>query len=90
MIYVDSLTSCIRNKKWPYDVSCHLFADTVEELKTFARSMFLRDEWIQEKTAFVHYDLTKKMRAIALNNGALAVDRRFVAGFITRSKDGED
>jgi len=90
MIYVDELTPCLRSRKWPYDKSCHLFADDIEELKIFARSILLRDEWIQKKTSFVHYDLTKKMRAIALNNGALAVDRRFTAGFIKSLKEGED
>jgi hypothetical protein len=57
----------------------HLQADTTEELHAFADRMGMRREWFQSKpsrTENDHYDLTEKGRALALELGAIAEDRR--------------
>ena len=86
MIYVDTLLPCLRTKKWIYDKSCHLFADTVTELNIFAQSIGLKLSWLQGHTHFPHYDLTSNMRTKAISNGAHEVGARFVADFIKTLK----
>lgn len=57
----------------------HLQADTSEELHAFAARMGLRREWFQSKPGRPendHYDLTEAGRALALELGAIAEDRR--------------
>ena len=79
-VYVDSMMSCRKNQKWPWTESCHLFADNERELHTFAAVLGLKREW--HKTGdFSHYDLTGRMRAIAVTLGAREVDRRFFTEF---------
>lgn len=66
-VYVDEVM------RWPTKIrcfkagSCHLTADTVEELHAFAKRLGLRREWFQPKSS-PHYDLTpgKRVRAVAL------------------------
>ena len=57
----------------------HLQADTLEELHSFARGVGLRPEWFQSRPGRPendHYDLTEARRALALELGAIAEDRR--------------
>lgn len=56
---------------WRLGPSCHLYADTVEELHSFAARLGLRREWFQDKPYFPHYDLTSKKRALAVKCGAI-------------------
>lgn len=83
-VCVDSLRPCVRNARWKYDKSCHLLADSEEELVEFAVKMGLKPSWIQ-KSRLVHFDLTeaKRKRAVAL--GAKEVDSRFV---VSRLREG--
>jgi len=65
MIYVDSLI----NWGWRLGKSCHLIADSEEELVEFAVKIGLKPEWIQRKGA-THFDLTQSKRKLAVKNGA--------------------
>ena len=68
-VYVDEI------HKWPSKIkcfaggSCHLVADTPEELHAMARRLRLRPDWFQDKK-IPHYDLTVPKRAEALRLGA--------------------
>jgi len=74
-VYVDSLV----NYGWKHGVSCHLIADTIGELMAFAVKIGMRPEWFQPKSS-PHFDLTAGARAVAVNHGAIELDRRaFVA-----------
>ena len=77
-VYVDSLKPCVRNAKWKHDKSCHLMADSEEELAEFAARIGLKPSWIQ-KGRMVHFDLTEAKRRVAVVSGATEVDDRFVA-----------
>lgn len=69
MIYVDQLRDrgwVLRGKKIE---SCHMAADTLSELHTFAIRLGLKRSWFQSKT-HPHYDLTPNKRALALRRGA--------------------
>ena len=75
-VYVDPLTSCIRNKNWKYDYACHMFADTLPELHSMAGKIGLKIEWFQSGGRLQHYDLTGMKREMAIKNGAVELTRR--------------
>lgn len=55
----------------------HLFADTIEELETFARQLGLRETWQQNNShGFVHYDIVESRRNMALRLGAKSISWR--------------
>lgn len=74
-VYVDAL----RDYGWRHGPSCHLIADSVDELMSFAAAMGLRREWFQEKST-PHFDLTADGRAKAVEMGAVELDRRELIG----------
>ncbi len=55
--------------------SCHLMADTEDELHAFAARLGLRRAWFQPLSS-PHYDLTASKRARALELGAVFVPGR--------------
>lgn len=71
-VYVDEL------RRWPTRIrcfksgSCHLMADSVEELHAFAARLGLRRSWFQPRSR-PHYDLTPAKRERALHLGAVFV-----------------
>ncbi|PYS98173.1 MAG: DUF4031 domain-containing protein [Acidobacteria bacterium] len=70
-VYVDRLV----DYGWRHGPSCHLIADSVEELIEFAVQIGLRPEWFQPKSS-PHFDLTAEGREAAINNGAIELDSR--------------
>lgn len=70
-VYVDNL----RDYGWRHGPSCHLIADSVDELIRFAVAMGLREEWFQPKST-PHFDLTADGRALAVENGAIELNNR--------------
>lgn len=70
-VYVDGL----RDYGWHRGPSCHLIADSVEELIEFAESMGLRREWFQAKST-PHFDLTAGGRELAVQMGAIELTNR--------------
>ena len=74
-VYVDRLC----DYGWRHGPSCHLIADSVEELIEFAGWIGLRPEWFQPKSS-PHFDLTADGRRAAVLMGAIELDNRaFVA-----------
>ena len=74
-VYVDKLV----DYSWHRGPSCHLIADSIDELIAFAENMGLRREWFQPKSS-PHFDLTAPGREAAINNGAIPLSNRdFVA-----------
>lgn len=79
MVYVDRMRACMPNRNWRYKQSCHMYADTLEELHVFAAKMGMKRCWFQNKLTLQHYDLTVAKRALAISLGAKAVtDIEFV------------
>jgi hypothetical protein len=70
-VYVDKLV----DYGWRHGPSCHLIADSVEELIAFAISIGMRREWYQPKSS-PHFDLTAELRAAAVSKGAIELDNR--------------
>lgn len=74
-VYVDEMVACIQSTKWPYTKACHLVADSVEELQTFALALGLHFSWYQPES-IPHYDLTTRMRRKAVRMGAIEIGRK--------------
>lgn len=78
-VYVDSLI----DYGWKYGPSCHLIADTVDELHDFAQRIGLKRAWFQTgKSGLPHYDLTAGRRKQAVALGAVELTRRDMAARI--------
>ena len=75
-VYVDPLLPCLISRQWRWPKSCHLIADTLEELHIFAKQIGLRREWFQKKQDFPHYDLNASRRTVAVRMGAIEITRR--------------
>lgn len=69
-VYVDNERISWRGRQW-----CHLVADTLAELHTFAAALGLRRAWFQESASHPHYDVTVAVRERALRMGALPADK---------------
>jgi len=72
-VYVDDMRLQARvgriNARWS-----HLFADTPEELASFAGRLGLRPSWLQKAgTIMEHYDVTDSVRARAFALGAVPI-----------------
>ena len=77
-VYVDSMRVCVPNKNWKWKQCCHLFANTKKELHQFAKCLYLKRNWFQNKT-LPHYDLTSGKRKLAIAKGAIAIsDKKLV------------
>ncbi len=72
-VYVDDELIPWRGKLW-----CHLVADTLSELHTFAHQLGLRQTWFQAKSVYPHYDVTVSVRDRALILGASLGDRQTI------------
>ena len=74
-VYVDNLV----DHSWRHGPSCHLIADSVDELMNFALEMGMRAEWFQPGSS-PHFDLTVGGRTVAVRYGAIELTNRdFVA-----------
>lgn len=71
-VYVDQL----RDWGWKYGKSCHMTADTNEELHEMALRIGMKRSWFQKSTSGPHYDLTAKKRSLAIKFGAIEISDR--------------
>lgn len=55
--------------------SCHMYADSEAELVEFAVSIGLKPRYLQRKSA-LHFDLTPTKRKLAVEAGAIELNRR--------------
>ena len=81
-IYVDSL----RDYGWYLGPSCHLVADTEEELHRFAKKIGMQRRWFQPHASLPHYDLTVRRRAVAVARGAKEISDQELAAMIARRR----
>ena len=82
-VYVDPLAifggenapRCFRFKP-----SCHMYADSLEELHSLATKIGLRREWFQDQV-LPHYDLTEGKRFQAVRFGAIEKDWKHMLSY---------
>jgi hypothetical protein len=72
-VYVDPMMACVPNANWRWNESCHLLADTLDELHALAGRIGLKRAWFQSHGTFPHYDLTRPRRARAVAAGAIEI-----------------
>jgi hypothetical protein len=82
-VYVDPLFPTEPRPRWPFDQACHMTADTVGELHSFADRLKLKREWFQP-VSLPHYDLTPGKRRAAVMLGAVELDLHQAAAHIKR------
>lgn len=93
-VYVDPIMTCLPNPRWKWDKSCHLIADSLDELHGFAKRLGLRYEWFQRDKAnggsstLPHYDLTVGKRAEAVRIGAIELTREQMVERIRAARPG--
>ena len=75
MVYVDRLRPVPFTAGWRYHSSCHMIADTLEELHTMARKIDLLPNWFQDGRN-PHYDLARHKREQAVRAGAKSITSR--------------
>jgi Protein of unknown function (DUF4031) len=79
-VYIDDMNLPAEVRNGPRVVRgrwSHLFADTEQELRDFARFIGLRAAWIQHPgTNRVHFDVTRSKRELAISYGAQPVTWR--------------
>jgi hypothetical protein len=74
-VYVDDVKIIWRQNLW-----CHLVADSLEELHSFALMLGLKREWFQDSASYPHYDVTVHNRDRALKLGAQLGNRAHIIG----------
>ncbi len=64
VVYVDPVRYVRRTNQWPWPTSCHMIADSEDELHAMAKRIGMKRRWYQDG----HYDLTatRRKQAIAL------------------------
>lgn len=79
-IYVD-------NARIPYGrmKMCHMVADTIDELHAMADKIGMKRERFQNKLT-PHYDLGLGKRALAIEAGAIEIDKREMIEFIRKER----
>ena len=73
-VYVDDLVDYPGKGRW-----CHMVSDSLDELHSMARRIGLHREWFQDHPRHPHYDLMAFTRALAVQHGAIEVDRKELA-----------
>lgn len=72
-VYVDTLLDW----GWKLGPSCHMFADTLEELHDMAHKIGLNRSWFQmSKSGLPHYDLVESRQIKAIKLGAIELERK--------------
>lgn len=82
MVYVDPLI----NYGWKLGPSCHMVADTEEELHAMAAKIGMKRSWFQpaSKQQVPHYDLVASKRKLAVQNGAQQMTMREAGAYYSK------
>lgn len=74
-VYIDSEGIYWKGRTW-----CHLVADSLDELHSFAAQLGLQRKWFQSKSFYPHYDVTLSVRDRAIQLGAIDAGRKQIIG----------
>ncbi len=81
-VYVDTLTAYGGSASFKWKKSCHMYADTLQELYDMADLISLRREWFQSHPRLPHYDLVASKRRLAVSRGAKEHTLREMVNFM--------
>lgn len=89
MVYVDPLREHGNPNAPPCFqgvASCHMYADSLDELHAAAAHIGLRPAWFQNHPLLPHYDLTAGRRRAAVAAGVVETDFRHMVGHIQAAR----
>lgn len=89
-VYVDQIIQWSTKIRCFKGGSCHLSADTIEELHSFAARLGLKRAWFQDHKLLPHYDLTPARRKRALELGAVFIEAREQARWRRAIRETDD
>jgi len=87
-VYVDPLLDHGGSSSFRWTRSCHMYADTLDELHAMADAIGMRREWFQNKPSLPHYDLVPARRAKAMKLGAIEHSMRQMVDFMRNNRMG--
>lgn len=88
MIYVDNATNPFPSAQGVMK-TCHLLADSEEELHSMAEKLELKRSWFQP-APMPHYDIAQSKRAVAVSLGAVQIGRDKVAELFKKHLAGRN
>lgn len=69
-------------------VMCHMIADTDDELHAMADRIGVARRWHQHAGSWLsHYDISKSKRALAVQAGAVEIDKRQLAAILRQRRE---
>ncbi|QMV19671.1 DUF4031 domain-containing protein [Granulicella sp. 5B5] len=81
-VYVDPVMEHGGSKEFRWTRSCHMYADTLDELHAMALRIGMRRAWFQDKEKLPHYDLVPARRKEAVAAGAIEHTREQMVQFM--------
>ncbi len=86
-VYVDPVMEHGGSKSFRWPRSCHMYADTLDELHAMAVAIGMRRAWFQpDEGRLPHYDLVPARRISAVKLGAVEHTREQMVQFMRRSR----
>lgn len=81
-VYVDNMEAPFSHAGMDM-VMCHMFATTLPELLAMVDKIGVQRKWLQTppKASWVHFDIAKSKRALAIKAGAQQVEWRNVPAY---------
>ena len=86
-VFVDELRNYGGSASFRWTNSCHMYADTLDELHAMADRIGMKRAWFQDKHGFPHYDLVERRRIVALRAGAVEADKYHMVNFSRAGRD---
>lgn len=84
-VYVDDMRAPFGRMKM-----CHMIADSTDELLAMADRIGVARKWIQNPgTPREHFDIAMSKRALAVQAGAVEVDRRELGRLLARKREAD-
>ena len=81
-VYVDDMEASYGRM-----VMCHMLADSTAELLAMADKIGVASKWIQKAgTHHEHFDIAKSKRALAVQHGAVEIDRAGLAEILRKRR----
>lgn len=80
------MTVYVDDARIPYGrmLMCHMVADSADELHAMADRIGVRRRWYQARSSLPHYDICLSKRRLAVQAGAVEVNRRQMGHLVLR------
>jgi Protein of unknown function (DUF4031) len=86
-VYVDPLLNHGGSDTFRWKFSCHMYADTLDELHAMADAIAMKRSWFQDDKRLPHYDLNVSRRIAAVKHGAIETTLRQMVTHMSNNDD---